>query len=152
MIKPGKYIHFKGNEYEVIGTATHSETLEEMVVYRALYGDGGVWVRPASMWDEVVEYNGRRIKRFTHEDELVAESINDIHKNSTPNEKVELFLSLFTGREDVFAKRWENTKKGISGYVPACNNEWSPACPKTGGNKMKCSDCANQSFVKFDAV
>jgi len=48
-IKPGKYIHYKGNEYEVIGVAAHSETLEEMVVYRALYGDGGLWVRPAGI-------------------------------------------------------------------------------------------------------
>ena len=44
MVKPGKYRHFKGGEYEVLFTARHSETLEEMVVYRALYGDGGVWV------------------------------------------------------------------------------------------------------------
>ena len=49
-IKPGKYRHFKGNEYEVLYTARHSETLEEMVVYRALYGEGGFWVRQASMW------------------------------------------------------------------------------------------------------
>ena len=54
MIKPGKYRHFKGNEYEVIGTAKHSETMEEMVVYRALYGEFGLWVRPASMWEETV--------------------------------------------------------------------------------------------------
>ncbi len=64
-IKPGKYRHFKGNFYEVICTATHSETLEPMVVYRALYGDGGVWVRPASMWNETVEYEGKMVKRFT---------------------------------------------------------------------------------------
>ena len=64
-IKPGKYRHFKGNMYEVIATATHSETLEEMVVYRALYGDCGVWVRPASMWDETVEHNGETVSRFT---------------------------------------------------------------------------------------
>ena len=57
-IKPGKYLHFKGNEYEVIGTATHSETLEEVVIYRALYGDGGLWARPAAMWNEIVEHNG----------------------------------------------------------------------------------------------
>ena len=50
-IKPGKYRHYKGNFYEVLGMALHSETLEEMVVYKALYGDGGVWVRPASMWN-----------------------------------------------------------------------------------------------------
>lgn len=54
-IKPGKYRHFKGKEYEVLGTARHSETLEPMVVYRALYADGGLWVRPAAMWDEIVE-------------------------------------------------------------------------------------------------
>ncbi len=57
-VKPGRYRHFKGNEYEVIGTARHSETLEEMVVYRALYGDGGLWVRPAAMWAEQVERDG----------------------------------------------------------------------------------------------
>ena len=69
-VKSGKYIHFKGKEYEVIETATHSETLEEMVVYRALYGDYGVWVRPATMWNEIVEHNGHKVKRFTHEDEV----------------------------------------------------------------------------------
>ena len=69
-IKPGKYIHLKGNEYEVIGMATHSETLEEMVIYRALCGAGGVWVRPAAMWDEMVEHDGKLVKRFTSVDEL----------------------------------------------------------------------------------
>ena len=54
-ILPGRYRHFKGNEYEVIAVARHSETLEEMVVYRALYGEHGLWVRPASMWNETVE-------------------------------------------------------------------------------------------------
>lgn len=63
-IKKGKYRHFKGNEYEVIGVARHSETLEETVVYRALYGDYGLWVRPASMWNEVVIHNGKEVKRF----------------------------------------------------------------------------------------
>jgi len=150
-IKPGKYTHLKGNKYEVIETATHSETLEEMVVYRALYGDGCVWVRPANMWDEIVKYNGRQVKRFTHEDELVADKPTGIHNYSSPKEKVDLFMSMFTGREDVFAKRWESTKNGKSGYVPVCKNEWSPICPKAGGGKMKCSDCANQDFVKFDA-
>ena len=64
-IKPGKYRHFKGNLYEVIGTAKHSETLEEMVVYRACYGEHGLWVRPAAMWDEVIERDGQTFRRFT---------------------------------------------------------------------------------------
>ena len=63
-IKPGKYRHFKGNEYEVLYIAKHSETGEDMVVYRALYGEGGVWVRPASMWNETVERDGKVFKRF----------------------------------------------------------------------------------------
>ena len=66
MIKLGKYKHFKGNEYEVLHIAKHSETLEEMVVYRALYGEFGIWVRPLSMWNETVIHEGREVKRFTY--------------------------------------------------------------------------------------
>ena len=66
MIKTGKYRHLKGNEYEVLNVAKHSETLEETVVYRALYGDGGVWVRPAAMWEEEVERDGKKFKRFEY--------------------------------------------------------------------------------------
>ncbi len=65
-VKPGLYRHFKGNYYQVIGTARHSETMEELVVYRALYGERGLWVRPASMWNELVERDGRTVKRFTY--------------------------------------------------------------------------------------
>ena len=65
-IKLGKYRHFKGNEYEVIAIARHSETCEDMVVYKALYGDGGMWVRPAKMWNETVEKDGKMIPRFTY--------------------------------------------------------------------------------------
>ena len=65
-IKPGRYLHFKGNEYEVIGTAKHTETLEEVVVYRALYGEGKLWVRPAAMWNETVERDGKTYKRYTY--------------------------------------------------------------------------------------
>lgn len=64
-IKLGKYRHFKGGEYEVLYLAKNSETLEEMVVYKALYGEGGIWVRPASMWNETLERDGKRYKRFT---------------------------------------------------------------------------------------
>ena len=63
-LAPGRYRHFKGNEYQLICTARHSETGEPMVVYRALYGEGGVWVRPASMWNETVERDGYKGPRF----------------------------------------------------------------------------------------
>ena len=65
-INLGRYRHFKGKEYEVIGVATHSETLEPMVVYRALYGEGGLWVRPAAMWEEQVDREGYSGPRFTY--------------------------------------------------------------------------------------
>ena len=65
-IKPGRYRHFKGGEYEVLGLATHSETEEPMVVYRPLYGERGLWVRPASMWNETVERDGKTFRRFTY--------------------------------------------------------------------------------------
>ena len=61
----GRYRHFKGMEYEVIGIAKHSETLEPMVVYRALYGEGGLWVRPAHRWTEYVDRPGYKGPRFT---------------------------------------------------------------------------------------
>ena len=63
-ILPGLYRHFKGGLYRVEGVACHSETLEEMVVYRALYGEGGLWVRPASMWNETVTHEGVLQPRF----------------------------------------------------------------------------------------
>ena len=65
-IKPGRYRHFKGKEYEVLGVARHSETEEELVVYRALYSDFGLWVRPVSMWNEAVERDGKTFRRFTY--------------------------------------------------------------------------------------
>ena len=66
MIKLGKYRHYKGKEYEVIGFATHSETLEQMVIYKQLYGEHGTWVRPASMWEEIVDVNGEKKVRFEY--------------------------------------------------------------------------------------
>ena len=65
-LKPGKYRHFKGGEYELLGIATHSETMEPMVVYRALYGERGIWVRPAAMWAEKVEKDGYIGPRFQY--------------------------------------------------------------------------------------
>jgi len=66
MIKLGKYRHYKGNEYEVIGVARHSETFEDLVVYKALYGNYDLWVRPLNMFLEEVEVNGKKVKRFEY--------------------------------------------------------------------------------------
>jgi cyclomaltodextrinase / maltogenic alpha-amylase / neopullulanase len=65
-IKIGKYEHYKGKQYEVIGLARHSETLEELVVYKALYGEGDLWVRPADMFTETVEIEGETKPRFKY--------------------------------------------------------------------------------------
>ena len=66
-ISPGRYRHFKGNEYEVLYIARHSETEEPLVVYRALYGEHGIWVRPAEMWNEIITRDGRTFRRFEKE-------------------------------------------------------------------------------------
>lgn len=68
MISPGMYRHFKGNLYEVLMIAKHSETAEEYVVYRACYGEGGIWIRPLTMFDEVIERDGIKVARFTRVD------------------------------------------------------------------------------------
>ena len=72
----GVYRHYKGNLYELVGFAKHSETLDDMVIYNPLYGERGTWVRPLSMWEEYVQVDGKEVKRF----ELIEEkngSIND---------------------------------------------------------------------------
>ena len=69
MIKLGKYQHFKGNLYQVLHIAKHSETDEMMVVYQPQYGERGIWVRPLSMFDEVIERDGKAIKRFEYIDD-----------------------------------------------------------------------------------
>lgn len=65
-IKPGEYEHYKGKKYEVLGVAQHSETLEQLVVYKKLYDDFGLWVRPLSMFIENVEVNGKTVPRFRY--------------------------------------------------------------------------------------
>jgi hypothetical protein len=64
MVQPGRYRHYKGHEYEVLGVARHSETEEEYVVYRALYGDRELWIRPTAMFEELVVVEGRHVPRF----------------------------------------------------------------------------------------
>jgi len=81
----GLYRHYKGNEYEVIGFSKHSETLENMVIYKALYGDGGTWVRPLSMWENPIEKDGKTVKRF----EYIGSSTNN-------NELVEAHRALLS--------------------------------------------------------
>jgi len=73
----GVYRHYKGNRYEVIGFAKHSETLEDMVVYKALYGERDIWTRPLSMWSEIIEVDGRTARRF----EYVGDSIGSDRQN-----------------------------------------------------------------------
>lgn len=65
-LRPGRYRHFKGNEYQLLYVARHSETLERMVVYQALYEERGIWVRPAAMWNEIVERDGYQGPRFQY--------------------------------------------------------------------------------------
>jgi hypothetical protein len=64
IIEPGRYRHYKGADYEVIGVARHSESQEPLVVYRPLYGEGALWVRPFEMFTGTVEIDGRRVARF----------------------------------------------------------------------------------------
>lgn len=67
----GEYEHYKGKRYRVIGVAKHSETLEELVVYKALYGDGELWVRPLAMFLEKIEVDGKMVPRFRFIDEKI---------------------------------------------------------------------------------
>ncbi len=65
-IKKGKYKHFRGKEYELISVARDSETLTEVVIYKALYGEGDMWVRPLAMFEETIEREGKKIRRFEY--------------------------------------------------------------------------------------
>lgn len=76
--------------------------------------------------------------------------LGDIHNNSKPEEKIALFLSLFTGRTDVYARRWVSKKTGNTGYSPACYNFWKPTCSKFNGTKVKCSECTARRFIPFN--
>lgn len=72
-IKPGRYRHYKGNDYLVIGLATHSETEERLVVYRQDYGEKGLWVRPLAMFTELVTIDGKSVPRFAYVEDSASE-------------------------------------------------------------------------------
>ncbi|MCL1883805.1 MAG: DUF1653 domain-containing protein [Defluviitaleaceae bacterium] len=153
-IKLGKYIHYEGNNYEAIGMVNHSQTFDVMVLYKPS-GTDELWACPVDVWNEIVEHNGRKSPRFIHEDDIKPifdeiETDEIAVKRSKKAEKIDLFLSLFTGRTDVYAKRWENPGKGIAGYVPDCSNAWSYTCAKKSGKKIKCSECSARSFIPYD--
>jgi hypothetical protein len=75
-VQKGVYRHFKGNRYEVLELARHSETAEQYVVYRALYGDGGIWVRPLAMFEETIVHQGKRVPRFSLDEVRQAPATN----------------------------------------------------------------------------
>ncbi len=102
-IQLGKYRHFKGNDYEVLSVARHSETKEPMVVYKALYGDGSIWVRPAEMWNEAVERNGKIYRRFYRLDRILRvekyEKLFDEVTSCPETEKMEALGHYYTSGE-----------------------------------------------------
>ena len=102
-IPPGRYRHFKGRDYEVIGIARHSETEEPMVVYRALYGERGLWVRPASMWNETVKRRGQVYRRFYRLDRIERveryERLFDEATAAPDAEKLRLLNAYYTSGE-----------------------------------------------------
>ena len=102
----GLYRHYKGNHYEVIGFATHSETLEDMVVYKALYGEGGTWVRPLSMWENPIEVDGKTVKRFDN-----IEKNDDSGKQYELQEALRAINSTISKCEKAFAKLAEGTSQ-----------------------------------------
>jgi hypothetical protein len=81
----GIYRHYKGRRYRVIGTARHSETMEALVVYQALYGEHGLWVRPLAMFAETVQHEGRSVPRFALE-QVEATILPDPRHDRTPLE------------------------------------------------------------------
>jgi cupin 2 domain-containing protein len=96
-IQPGRYRHYKGNEYTVIGTARHSETLEEMVLYRQEYGDHGLWIRPKQMFSETVKVEGRDVPRFQplgSSSETVGQGVTNIFDDLPQNLPKELVQTL----------------------------------------------------------
>jgi len=111
----GIYRHYKGNQYEVVGFAKHSETLEDMVVYKALYGEGGTWVRPLSMWENPIETDSKAVKRFEYVGEHdgsdrqhdLREALRAINSTISKCEKAQLKLAEGTPQHTLTKRRLE---------------------------------------------
>ena len=126
-IKPGLYRHFKGNHYRVLFLARHSETTEPMVVYQALYGDHGIWVRPAEMWNETVERDGKEIRRFQRLSgaervvfyEKLFDEVRDMpHETAAPGEEMQWKVRLL--EEYYSSGEWqEDYEADEAGLLPA---------------------------------
>lgn len=109
----GVYRHYKGNQYVVIGFSKHSETLEDMVIYKALYGEGGTWVRPLSMWENPIEVDGKAVKRFEYignDDDAnrqhdLSEALRAINSTISKCEKAQLKLTEGTPQHTLTKRR-----------------------------------------------
>ena len=128
----GIYRHYKGNLYEVVGFAKHSETVEDMVIYKALYGEGKTWVRPLSVWNELVEVNGKMMKRFEFIDNTVPEStqhelqeaVRAINSTLEKCEKAITKLKLGTSSHTLTKRRIEAFNIAVSFIERELKNEY----------------------------
>jgi hypothetical protein len=111
----GKYRHYKGNQYEVIGFSKHSETLEDMVIYKALYSERGTWVRPLSMWENPIEVDDKTVKRFEYignnddndKQQELCEALRAINSTISKCEKVQTKLAEGTSQHTLIKRRLE---------------------------------------------
>jgi len=127
-IKLGRYRHYKGNEYTVIGVARHSETLEEHVVYRQEYGEHGLWVRPKEMFSETVQVDGQNVPRFQPwplSSENVGESIKNIFDDlpqHLPKELVQTLLQAADVRIERIVSHGHTSPEGF--WYDQVQHEW----------------------------
>lgn len=121
-VKSGESIRYAGRECVVLGTATNSETGEEMVIYRVCGDDDRLWTCPLTVWEEEMNSNDTSQRSDTYP-QTIQEHPTGVHNQSSRAEKIDLILSLFAGRSDVYAKRWESNRNKRAGYVPHCRNQ-----------------------------
>ena len=131
LVETGKYISQSGIAYELISNAINSETKENFIIYREVYNKRRIFTCSERWW---------KAQKFISMDNYTRSGVT-MYSNET--EKIRLFMSLFIGREDVYAKRWKN-QKGKTGYSPMCANEWMPGvCMKP---HVKCAECDNKNY------